>query len=174
MTPPAFARMSGTTSMPRSRRMRSAAGVVGPFAPSTMTARQHVAALPSCSTPSTAAGTSRSTSCVSRSAPSIASAPGESDDRAGRAHVVGERLDVEARRVEHGAVLVAHRGDGDARLGEEARGIRTDLAEALHGGGRARRLEAGVPERGERDVGDAAAGRARAALANRRARWACR
>src|SRR5437667_331435 len=34
MTPPAFARMSGITVTPRSRRIASASGVVGPFAPS--------------------------------------------------------------------------------------------------------------------------------------------
>ena len=35
VTPPAFARMSGTTKTPRSRRIASASSVVGPFAPST-------------------------------------------------------------------------------------------------------------------------------------------
>jgi hypothetical protein len=35
VTPPALARMSGTTKMPRSRRISSAARSVGPFAPST-------------------------------------------------------------------------------------------------------------------------------------------
>src|ERR1700682_1982316 len=37
VTPPALARMSGTTMMPRCSRMRSASGVVGPLAPSMIT-----------------------------------------------------------------------------------------------------------------------------------------
>src|SRR5216683_3139317 len=36
VTPPALARMSGTRKMPRSRKMASASGVVGPLAPSTI------------------------------------------------------------------------------------------------------------------------------------------
>ena len=39
VTPPAFARMSGTTKTPRSRRISSASSVVGPLAPSTMRRR---------------------------------------------------------------------------------------------------------------------------------------
>ena len=36
VTPPALARMSGMRKIPRSRKISSASGVVGPFAPSTI------------------------------------------------------------------------------------------------------------------------------------------
>ena len=36
VTPPALARMSGTTGIPRSAKIASASSVVGPFAPSTI------------------------------------------------------------------------------------------------------------------------------------------
>src|SRR5207237_9372007 len=73
VTPPAFARMSGTTGIPRSPRISSASIVVGPFAPSTTSVACTRPAFAHVSWPSRAAstrtshGSSRSCSLVIRS-----------------------------------------------------------------------------------------------------------
>ncbi len=76
VTPPALARMSGITGMPRSFRSWSATGVMGAFAPSTISrARTSSTFLPWITLPS-AAGTRTSTSSVSGSSLRTTSTPG--------------------------------------------------------------------------------------------------
>src|SRR6266511_3287702 len=67
--------MSGTTRMPRSWRISSAPGVVGPLAASTMISARMASALSSVIWLSSAAGTSTSQSIVSSSAFETSSAP---------------------------------------------------------------------------------------------------
>ena len=76
MTPPALARISGTTRIPLSARIASAVGVVGPLAPSTTSLASIVGAVCSVMTPSTAAGTTTSQGIAKRSLGGIGSAPG--------------------------------------------------------------------------------------------------
>jgi hypothetical protein len=75
VTPPALARMSGTTMTPFSWRTSSAAGVTGWFAASSTTRALMRSAFCSLITRSSAAGTSTSTSSSSSSAFEISSAP---------------------------------------------------------------------------------------------------
>ena len=76
VTPPALARMSGTTAMPRWAKISSASGSVGPFAASTMIEAFTRSALSRVSWPSIAAGmrrsqsNSKSSSLVTSCAPS--------------------------------------------------------------------------------------------------------
>ena len=60
MTPPALARMSGTTRMPLSARTASPSTVVGPLAPSTTTEAVRAAAWAGPMAPARAAGTNAS------------------------------------------------------------------------------------------------------------------
>ena len=76
MTPPALARMSGTTRIPLSARIASAAGVVGPLAPSTTSLASIIGAVCSVMTPSIAAGTTTSQATANSSLAGIGSAPG--------------------------------------------------------------------------------------------------
>ena len=148
-TPPAFARMSGRTSTPLSSRISSAAGVVGPFAPSTMIFAFTCAAL--------SVGdhllqrTRREHVALEQQQLFVRDrvcAP-EAAERTGLALVRDRGLHVDPVRVREPRRRV---GDGDDRravLGEELREERADVAEALHRDGRPleRRAAACAPPR---------------------------
>ena len=77
VTPPALARMSGTTKTPRSCRCRCASGVVGPLAPSTTIFALMAGALSIVIWFSSAAGMRTSTSSANSSSLSSGSPPGK-------------------------------------------------------------------------------------------------
>lgn len=119
---PHFARMSGRTRTPFELRTSSARAVVGPLAPSTMMHARTRAALASLITPSTAAGTSRSTSKRRSSPASGFVGAGELHDAASRCEVVLQHRKIDALCGMDGAVHVANADYADTRVIEESCG----------------------------------------------------
>ena len=158
-TPPALARMSGRTSTPLSSRISSAAGVIGPFAPSQTICAFTWAALSPVITCSSAHGASTSQSSSSSSSFVISSAP----FRPASEPVSCLCAIAAATSIPFGLCSPPRRvGDGDhgrAFLGEELGQEAADVAEALHGDGQVRQLQLLLPHRFLDAVERAARGR---------------